>query len=61
MSLLSIVEPAGALLTGWNLLPGDKAGTVAVGASNPPSPPDEAGREAGRPDPRSRWELGEVG
>ncbi|WP_298195820.1 hypothetical protein [Novosphingobium sp.] len=75
MGILSIIEPAGTLLTGWELIP-----TAENVAPRVPAPADRPHRDAGpdaetepgkddrSPPPltasrptRSKWELREVG
>ena len=62
MSLHSIIEPAGTLSTGWKLVPRDphKADIRNRDEAAPP-PGDEGDRTPPPADPRSRWEVGEVG
>ena len=62
MSLHSLVEPAGTLATGWKLVPRDKR-KADIRNNDEASPPDEGegDRTPHAPDPRSRWEVGEIG
>jgi len=70
MSLHAIIEPAGALVTGWKLVPKDAKSAADIrnedecpvcltdeGDRSLPTPPHA---EPAQP-PRSRWEVGEVG
>ncbi|MBC2665011.1 hypothetical protein H7F51_05745 [Novosphingobium flavum] len=45
MSLHSLIEPAGTLLTGWKLVPGDKRKSADIRNKDEPSAvPDEGDR-----------------
>jgi len=62
MSLHSIVEPAGTLSTGWKLVPRDpQKADIRNRDDAAPAPEGEGDRTPSAPDPRSRWEVGEVG
>ena len=71
MSLHSIIEPAGTLVTGWKLVPkpANQAADVRNDDDCPVPECDEGDRtpvaaedvKPTQPDPRSRWEMGECG
>jgi len=63
MSLHSIIEPAGTLSTGWKLVPRDplKADIRNRDEATPPVAEDEGDRTPPPADPRSRWEMDEIG
>jgi len=71
MGLLNVVEPAGAIQTGWKLIPHgeDKAASTAPTKPAPPQNADEPGGlnarpltpALNRPTPSEGWELGEIG
>lgn len=63
MSLHSIIEPAGTLLTGWKLVPrtGKEAADIRNDDECTACPADEGDRTPQPPEEtRSRWEVGEV-
>jgi hypothetical protein len=61
MNLQPINEPAGTLLTGWKLVTKEGRKVHAeVHAEKAPAPAGDTGRWTVA-DPRSAWEMGEVG
>ena len=68
MSLHSIIEPAGTLLTGWTLVPHDEKKTADVRNKDecPTCETDEGDRtpvgddDVAPVETRSKWERGEV-